>query len=321
MSTRTIIVTGGNTGLGLETAKAVAAAPDTTAVIACRNAALGQQAVQTLERDGYRATYLPLDLGDQASVRRFAELFRTAGLPPLQGIICNAGMQNVAAPKTTAEGFETTFAVNHLGHYLLVRLLLDQCAPGATITMISSGTHDPAQKTGVPPPVYTDAQALAHDLEPGRNAGLRRYTGSKLCNILFAYELSHRLHASGDTRLNTIKVNAINPGIMLQTGLARSWPKPMQWVARNIMPVLSLVKNDMQSARASATRVAALATGSDAAPGGRYFANGAPIRSSGQSYDRALQRELWIASAGMTGLPIDPDEAGAGAPKTPQPSP
>ena len=110
---------------------------------------------------------LPLDLSRQASVRAFVEAFRRGQFPPLVGIVCNAGLQNVGTPTKTEEGYETTFAVNHLGHYLLTRLLLPDLATNASITFVSSGTHDPKQKTGMPVPRYVTTEALAHDFEPG----------------------------------------------------------------------------------------------------------------------------------------------------------
>ena len=177
---RTIIITGGNVGLGLETAEAVARDRSELVVLACRNPDLGQQAVEHLKVDGGRAVLLPLDLGIQASIRRFVDLLRAAGLPPLLGVICNAGMQNVAAPQRIVEGYATAFAVNHLGHHLLVRLLLDDLPQDGRVTFVSSGTHDPKQRTGMPHPVCTEAGAAAHDLEANRNAGLRRHTTSKL---------------------------------------------------------------------------------------------------------------------------------------------
>jgi NAD(P)-dependent dehydrogenase (short-subunit alcohol dehydrogenase family) len=305
MTSKTIIITGGNTGLGFETAKAIARDQNTLIVIACRSPDLGRAAVQNLESLGRRAAYLPLDLGEQASVRQFVKLFRQAEFPLLRGIVCNAGMQNVAVPQVTGEGYETTFAVNHLGHYLLVRLLLDDLAEDSSITFVSSGTHDPAQKTGVPNPVYKNAYEVAHDLEAGRNAGLRRYTTSKFCNILCAYELARRLKASGDARLNTVKVNAINPGIMPGTGLARTWPRPIQWASQIIMPLLRFVNDNVNTTQTSGEWAAALTTGPESAPGGRYFSNGEAIRSSEQSYDQSLQQELWISSAEMTGLPVE----------------
>ena len=302
---QSVIVTGSNTGLGFEVAKAISRDQSKLVVIACRNPDHGRRAVEQIKADGGSASFLLLDLGDQASVRRFVGLFHEAGFPSLFAIVCNAGMQNVAAPQKTAEGYETTFAVNQLGHYLLVRLLLDDLMEGGRITFVSSGTHDPSEKTGMPSPVYTDANALAHDFEKGRTAGLRRYTTSKLCSILFTYELSRRLVASGDARLASIEVNAIDPGLMPATGLARSWPKPLQWVSRNILPLVRFINDNVHSPETSGKRAAELTTGPDAAPGGRYFSNGKAVRSSEMSYDQALQRELWTSSARMTGCPVE----------------
>ncbi len=211
-------------------------------------------------------------------------------------------MQNVGAPRRTGEGYETTFAVNHLGHYLLVRLLLNDLPPGARITFVSSGTHNPKQRTGMPPPVYKDADSLAHDFEANRAAGLRRHTTSKLCNILCTYELSRQLASSDDTRLKSIEMNAIDPGLMPATGLARSWPKPLRWVSRNVLPFARLISDNVQSPRTSGERVAALTIGPESAPGGRYFSNGKAVHSS--DCPTAVQRELWVSSAEMTGLSI-----------------
>lgn len=304
-TSQSVIITGGNAGLGFEVAKAVARDSARLVVVACRSPTLGCEAVKHLEADGRHAVFLPIDLGNQASIRKFVELFREAELPPLSAIICNAGMQNVSAPQKTAEGYETTFAVNHLGHYLLTRLLLSDLTQDGRITLVSSGTHDPNEKTGMPAPVYINADALAHDFEVSRTPGLRRYTTSKLCNVFFTYELSRRLAASNDARLTSIKVNAIDPGLMPATGLARSWPKPMQWVSRNVLPLLRFINGNVHTPQTSGERVASLTTGLQATPGGRYFSNGRAVRSSDLSYDQASQRELWISSAKMTGLPVD----------------
>ena len=299
---RTVIITGGNTGLGFETARRAARDPSLLVLIACRSPDLGAEAVKRLEEDGCSASFLPLDLADQASIRRFVDLFRAANLPPLYAIICNAGMQNVAAPETTAEGYETTFAVNHLGHYLLVRALLHDVQRDGRITFVSSGTHDPKAKTKIPPPVYTNADTVAHDLVGGRSNGLRRYAMSKLCNLLCAYELQRLLLASHDDRLASIKVNALNPGMMPGTGLARTWPKAIQLIGRYVMP---LIEKDVQTINGSAERLASLTLGDQASPGGRYFWKGAPIASSEDSYNEDFQRDLWVSSARMTGLPVD----------------
>lgn len=294
-----IIITGGNAGLGFEISKEIARDPLRTVVLACRNPGLGKQAVADLQALGGHAVFLPLDLGVQASVHQFVEMFRRAALPPLHGIICNAGMMNAATPQRTKEGYETTFAVNHLGHFLLVRLLLNDLAEDARITFVSSGTHDPAAKTRVPPPIYQNAYALAHDFKSTRRDGMRRYATSKLCNVLCAYELQRLLKGSADARLTSIKVNAINPGMMPGTGFTRTMPKPMQLISRYVLP---LVSKNVQTPEISGKRVAELTVGTEAAPGGRYFSNGKSTASSDASYDPVLQRELRISSEKMTGL-------------------
>jgi len=309
--TYSIIITGSNTGLGFETAKALIFDKNVVVVIACRNPQLGQDAVARLTAFGGHAAFLPLDLASQASIWEFAEAYRNAGLPSLKGIICNAGMQNVAAPMKTIEGYELTFAVNHLGHYLLTRLLLDDMAQDGRITFVSSGTHNPAERLPVPSAVYEDAETVAHDFKSSQRAGLRRYATSKLCNIYCTYELSRRLTASSDPRLASIKVNAIDPGLMPATGLTRSSPAPMQWIVRNVMPWLRLINDNVHSPETSAKRVAALTIGEDAAPGGRYFRNGKAVRSSEASYDEGKARELWVSSAAMTGLSGELAEVGA----------
>lgn len=301
-----IVITGGNAGLGFETARVIAGDETAMVVVACRNPQLGREAVARLTALGGHAAFLPLDLASQTSIRDFADAWRNASLPPLKGLICNAGMQNVAAPTRTIEGYEMTFAVNHLGHYLLTRLLLDDMVRDGRITFVSSGTHDPKERTGMPAPVYETADAVAHDFEPSITAGTRRYTISKLCNIYCTYELSRRLSASGDPRLSSIKVNAIDPGFMPATALARSWPAPLRWVSRNVLPLLMrLANNNVHAPERSARRVAAITIGDDAAPGGRYFSNGKAVRSSDASYDESKAHELWVASAAMTGLSAD----------------
>ncbi len=199
--TQTFIVTGGNTGLGFQCASALGADHGNVVVIACRGVKAAEPAAQKLRQGGSKVEMLPLDLSRQSSVHAFVDEFRARKLPPLAGIICNAGGQSVAAPTRTAEGYETTFGVNHLGHYLLARLMLPDLAPGGRVTFVASNTHDPKQKTGMPAPRYEGAEAVAYDFEPGGEAGKRRYTTSKLCNIYTAYELARHLAASPDPRL------------------------------------------------------------------------------------------------------------------------
>lgn len=190
---RTIIITGGNTGLGYECAKNIARDDKMAQIIlACRNAKKADDAVQSLIRDtgNNNIRSLELDLSSLESVRHFTSEFINLQLPPLFAIVCNAGIQIAYGTQYTTEGFEMTFGVNHLGHFLLVNLLLEEMSDKGRIVFVSSDTHDPLQKTGMPEPLYEKAEWLAYP-ERSKTAlsGTRRYTTSKLCNLYCTYEV------------------------------------------------------------------------------------------------------------------------------------
>lgn len=300
--TQTFIVTGGNTGLGFQCASALDANHGNVVVIACRDVKAAEPAAQRLRQGGGRVEVLPLDLSKQSSIHAFVDAFRARKLPPLAGIVCNAGGQSVAAPTRTAEGYETTFGVNHLGHYLLARLLLPDLATGGRITFVASNTHDPKQKTGMPAPRYETAEAAAHDFEPGAEAGKRRYTTSKLCNIYTAYELARHLAASPDPRLQSIRVNAFDPGMMPGTGLARTYPPVMRFAWNYVLPALTLFQRNVNTPSKSGKRLAQLAAGSEGGATGKYFSDGRETQSSDLSLDKAKALDLWNGSADMTHL-------------------
>ncbi len=302
-STSTYIVTGGNSGLGFECAATLAKDERNMVLIASRDRTKAQAAAGQIGRDNVRL--LVLDLASPLSIRSFAGAFRSGGYPPLAGIVCNAGGQNVAAPAKTADGYETTFATNHLGHFLLTRLLLPDLVTGARIVFVSSGTHDPAQKTGMPPPRYIDADAVAHDFEPGGAAGRRRYTTSKLCNVYCTYEYARHFEASTDPRLQSLRVNSFDPGLMPATDLARTYPAPLRFVSRYILPIFGLFMSNVNSPKTSGGRLAALASGAEGEITGKYFSEGKMIASSSESYEIAKARELWDSSSRMVGLSPD----------------
>ncbi len=221
---KTVIITGGNSGLGYECAKEIASdnTGDWHIILACRNPEKAASAVKRLiaETGNRQIEAMDLDLASLASVRQFAKDFAARQLPPLQAIVCNAGLQVVSGTTFTKDGFETTFGVNHLGHFLLVNLLLKDLKSPARIVFVSSDTHNPTKKTMMPPPVFQDAEILAHPKPDDKNADLGtigriRYTTSKLCNILCAYELSRRLQT--EQKDQKITVNAFNPSLMAGT--------------------------------------------------------------------------------------------------------
>lgn len=299
---RTAVITGANSGLGLECARALLETdPSWHIVLAVRDAHRGAEAVDRLG-SAARCTVLPLDLASLRSVREFPTLLAERTVPPLRALVCNAGLQVVSGLERTADGIELTFGVNHLGHFALIDGLLDQLAPPARIVIVSSGTHDPAKFSGMPDPQYTSAEQLARpsDVASSSADGRRRYTTSKLCNVLHTYELDRRL----DHGRRGVTVNAFDPGLMPGSGLARDHSPVQQLVWRHLFPALRVLPG-VHSTRTSGRHLAALAADprfDDVT--GRYFAGGRPIRSSADSYDTDRARDLWETSERLLTLAI-----------------
>lgn len=318
MFEKTVIITGGNTGLGYECAKHIAIPKQGwRIVIAGRSKQKISEAVKKLDDivPDSQVVALPLDLASLKSVRNFVGEFTAQGLPPLRALVCNAGIQVVSGTTFTEDGFEATFGVNHLGHFLLVNLLIKNLVTPARIVVVSSDTHDPAQKTGMPEPFYDNAASLAL---PERNInspqtaedstiGRRRYTTSKLCNIYFTYELSRRFEKQGlSTNEKPMTVNAFNPGLMPGTGLARDY-NPIQRFAWNyILPVIRPISKSfmsMNSVHDSGQALARLVLDpSLERVSGKYYSGLKEESSSKESYDTKKAFELWESSVNMVKL-------------------
>ena len=318
---KTIVVTGGNGGLGYECAKAIAASgPEWRVVLAVRGPEKGERAALRIAEEtgnpGVEA--MRLDLASLASVRTFAaELARRHDLPPLRAVVCNAGLQIVSGTGYTEDGFEETFGVNHLGHFLLVNLLLRQLEAPARIVFVSSGTHDPKRRTGMPSPRYRGAQAFAYpdrypdpegESESTGVVGRRRYTASKLCNAMCAYELDRRLRAQGlSTPEAPIDANAFDPGAVPGTGLARDHAPLARFAwdrgVRRLVPILRRLGVPFSTAEASGRALASLVTDCSLdGVSGRYIEIDEEAGSSEESYDLKKAGELWEESAVLVGL-------------------
>jgi len=297
VNTKSAIITGATSGLGLECARALLRSdPSWHIVLPVRDVARGASAVDELG-EPERCTLLPMDLASLASVRAFADTFRAAGLPPLHAIVCNAGVQVVSGTEHTQDGIEMTFGVNHLGHFALVQGLLHTLASPTRILVVSSGTHDPAKFTGMPDPRYISAADLAHPAESAPADGRRRYTTSKLCNMLYAYELDRRLGQD-------VTVNAFDPGLMPGSGLARDYSPLGRLAWRYLFPAMRVLPN-VNSTRTSGRNLAALVN--DArfdGVRGQYFEGRRPIKSSVDSYDRDKALDLWTTSEELLTLAI-----------------
>lgn len=151
-------------------------------------------AVSINQRTGHRnVEYLTLDLSNLVRVRSFAADYAKKGYPQIKALVLNAGLQ-ILDLNYTEDKIESTFAINHVGHALLFYLMSPYLAEDARILITSSGTHDPAQKSGLPDAVYNSAEELAQPTkETGKYSGRQRYATSKLCNIMWMYALHRRL--------------------------------------------------------------------------------------------------------------------------------
>ncbi|GGF82282.1 short-chain dehydrogenase [Paenibacillus albidus] len=212
MKGKVVIVTGGNSGMGLATVIELARR-GAAVVMACRSRQRGEEALAEAKRQsGSDHIMLMLcDLASLDSIRAFVREFR-ASFPVLDVLINNAGVVTVKR-QLTADGFEMDLGVNHLGHFLLTNLLLDtlQAAPQGRIVVVASGAY----KIGA---MHYDDPTLSRGFNPAK-----AYARSKLANILFTKELAARLEGSGIT-VNCVHPGAVgtNIGVNRDTGFGRS---------------------------------------------------------------------------------------------------
>lgn len=312
---RTIVITGGTSGIGHAAAAACLNSTEGPwhVVLPCRDSERARAAVDRLSgraRAGHTVDALSLDLASFATIRAFAadliDRVRSGTIPPLHALVCNAGVQAGTSMTETADGFESTFGVNHLGHFLLVNELLPILEAPARVIVVASDTHDPALKVGVPAPAWNNAAALARGQlgsaavsDKPFAAGQRRYSTSKLANIYFTYALARRLPAG-------VTANAFNPGLVPGTGLQRDAAAPIRFASRHVLPharwlLRRTVTPNVHTLQESGGSLAWLATAPElSATTGRYFNQREAIRSSVESYDTARAEALWDDSLALT---------------------
>jgi NAD(P)-dependent dehydrogenase (short-subunit alcohol dehydrogenase family) len=245
----------------------------------------------------------PLDLDSLAKVRVFA---KSVDNEPIDVLLLNAGLQ-LSRPAKSTDGFERTFAVNHLAHYLLLRLLVGKIRSGGRIILTGSGTHDPEEKTPVTPPLHSNAEYLAFpDRDPQqesrpRQAGFRAYSSSKLCNIMTAREAAKRYPQ--------LSVIAFDPGYVPHTNLGRDNPK---WVAALVSYILPLLmKRDRSSSIPRSGEFLADLVLNDRFTNSRgdYWAvRGVQLLQVDPSVlarDETACAALWEDSARLVGMPCD----------------
>jgi NAD(P)-dependent dehydrogenase (short-subunit alcohol dehydrogenase family) len=280
---RTAVITGANTGLGYETADALAAR-GARVVLAVRNLDKGKAAADLITRahPGAEVSVQELDLTSLASVAEAADALR-AGLDGIDLLINNAGV--MMTPKsTTKDGFELQFGTNHLGHFALTGRLLDRllASPDSRVVTVSSNGHKFGRIR------FDDLQSERRYSRAGA------YGQAKLANLLFTYELQRRLTDTSTSAL------AAHPGSS-RSELGRNVPRFLQ-IAFSSLQVQGADMGALPTLRA-ATDPAAVG-GQYYGPGGFLELGGYPkvVASNNRSHDVDVQRRLWAVSEELTGV-------------------
>ncbi|MCB0246314.1 MAG: SDR family NAD(P)-dependent oxidoreductase [Anaerolineae bacterium] len=288
---RVAMITGGNSGIGFATAGKLAA-KGFHVILASRNQQTSAQAIGRICAGNPSASVesIPLDLASFAAVRQCVATFQAKGYP-LHLLINNAG-GSVAGERAsfTADGFEMTFGTNHLGHFLLTNLLLDnlkQSAPARVIT-VSSQKHVPGYGgKGAPDFDYDNLKGEKYyDTQVF-------YRNSKLANMWFAYELQRRLAGTGVTS------NAVCPGFVPEAIGNRRTSALDRLMYKQILPRMPFARSLEQ---ASSSYMVAATDPRYESVGGKFIVDGKEIPSSDESYDEEKARRLWEMSCEWCGL-------------------
>jgi retinol dehydrogenase 14 len=280
MGGKTVLITGGTSGIGKAAAVALAAM-DAKVVVVGRNQERGEAAVEEIRaRSQNKSVELLLaDLSVQSEVRRLAEEFQERH-DRLDVLANNAGLVQ-SKRSETPDGIETTLAINHLAPFLLTNLLLgrlEQSAPSRVITVSSE-----AQRWG---------KMDFEDLQSRRKyRGFPVYGLTKLANIMFTYELAERLNGTGVT------ANCLHPG-SVGTNFGQNNRGPMVLFFRTFKPF-------MRSSEKGADTLVWLASSPEVdGVSGKYFSDRKEIEAKKVAYDRAARRRLWKISEELTGLKV-----------------
>ena len=285
MEGKTCLITGASDGIGYVAARELARMGARVVVVG-RNVFKTDDAVNRIiaETGNQNARYMLADLSSQQEVRRLSQDIREQ-LPSLDVLLNNAGAIFLSS-RQSVDGLEMTFALNHISYFLLTILTLDllrDSAP-ARIINVSSSSHASPGKF-----------ALEDLPRPGSNRGYRAYGRSKLCNILFTYELARRLEGTGVT------VNALHPGLV-RTNIARN-NGPLGRVVNFFIGARGV------SAEQGAETLVHLASSLEVeGVTGKFFVNRQAVPSSNLSYDTDMASGLWDLSQRLTVTTLEPQD-------------
>ena len=280
------LVTGANTGLGMETTR-VLALRGAHVTMACRNLEKAEQARRSIidsaggAIDQHQLALLELDLNSLTKTRKSAQAFNSRGLP-LHLLVNNAGIM-IPMERRTADGFEAHLGINHLAHFLFTNLILDalHAARGARVVVLASSAMGMATLT----PALDDL-----NWKQRKFSGFRSYGDSKLMNLMFARELNRRQEKNG------IIANALHPGV-IATELARDQSLPFMLLGIFALPFMKSVPCG------AATTVYAATSPAYQNRGGLYFSDCKEKKPDNKlALNDQVCAALWQRSCELTGV-------------------
>ena len=286
-SLKTLIITGASNGLGYETVKKMAKkCPNFRIIMACRNLSKANAVKEQIEKETKNPNLIVMEIDTSSleSVKNFVENYKKRNYGEIYSLVCNAGIGG-SRIGNSIDGYDIIFATNHLGHFLLVNLLIPLMAENGKITIVSSDMHDPP-KEWTPDFQWIGAEKIA---KPDENMAksFARYSFSKLCNLYFTYELVKRIK---DKKLY---INAFTPGFLPETGLSgekKIPPQMVKMVAQKHPERMGIMEN-------SSNALCDIATREDITNNGEYFDRSTKtIKTSELSYNEDNAKELWTIS-------------------------
>ncbi|KAI5660819.1 hypothetical protein M9H77_20142 [Catharanthus roseus] len=310
-----VVITGASSGLGLATAKAIAETGKWHVTMACRNFLKAEKAAKSVGIAKENYTVMHLDLASLDSVRQFVDTFRLSGRP-LDVLVCNAAVYLPTAkePTFTAEGFELSVGTNHLGHFLLSRLLLDDLKksdfPQKRLIIVGSITGNTNTLAGNVPPKANlgDLRGLAGGLngldtsamiDGGEFDGAKAYKDSKVCNMLTMQEFHRRFHEE-----TGISFASLYPGCIAETGLFRNHIPLFRAL---FPPFQKYITKGYVSEEEAGKRLAQVISDPSLSKSGVYWSwnkNSSSFENqlSQEASDAEKARKLWDVSEKLVGL-------------------
>jgi len=279
LSGKTILITGGNAGIGFQTALALAKGKGHV-IIACRSEEKAKEAVQKIQKESgnEQVDWMKLDLASLESVRTFAKEFKSKKLP-INILINNAGLMYPTHQKTV-DGFEINIGTNHLGHFLLTNLLLEEVKQGkGRIVNVSSVVHKRGEIK------FDDLQ-----LDKKWPGGMGAYANSKLANILFTNELQKRLSGTG------VDCFSLHPGF-ISSEFGKDLPAYQRFFLGFIQKIVAI-----DVVAGSLTTIFAATSPTLTGKGGAYLDNQKIVKPAEKATNEEDAKRLWEMSEKLVGL-------------------